>query len=107
MTIASRNARRASELIAFLESQVSRPRVVPPKPAGPPPLSNGTCRDCMSHVVYATTPRGFRMPLERHPEGDLVVADGIVRERGPLYGELARYVRHVGKSCRDAQRRRA
>jgi len=35
------------------------------------------------------------MPLDRHPEGDLVLVDGVAREFGPLYQGQNRFMRHV------------
>ena len=77
-----------------------------PRPPARKPSDYGLCKLCGHQVLYANTPRGMRMPLDRAPEGDLVVVDGTVREWGPLYADLARFCRHVGEACRRAQEKR-
>ncbi len=65
--------------------------------------SQSLCKLCNHQVTFASTPSGHRMPLDRAPDGDLVIIAGTVREYGPLYLGHLRYVRHVGQACRDAQ----
>lgn len=98
-------AEEATKLLAILDSNIRRPRLIePPKPRRA--ASYSLCKQCGCQVLYANTPSGHRMPLDRASEGDLVVVDGTAREWGPLYSDLPRFVRHVGEACREAQRNR-
>ena len=63
------------------------------------PAMLGYCARCDAPVTWATMPSGRRAPLDMHPEGDLVLAGGIVREYRALYSEMRRYCLHF-KSCK-------
>jgi hypothetical protein len=42
-------------------------------------VSNSTCRSCQAPLLWATTPKNRRIPLDPvpHPEGNVVVLDGV------------------------------
>lgn len=98
-------AEEATRLLAILDSNVRRPRMIH-EPVHKRPASYSLCKLCGCQVLYANTPSGHRMPLDRASEGDLAVVEGTVREWGPVYADLPRFVRHVGEACREAQRAR-
>ncbi len=96
----TRRLDQAQALLSALGKPAARPVM---QVAQRPRASQSLCKLCNHQVTFASTPSGHRMPLDRAPEGDLVIVDGVVREFGPLYSEQARFVRHVGQACRDAQ----
>ena len=95
---------RGKQLLEFLGTPVPRP-----KPIRDEMPSIGGCKNCgATSVVYATAPSGKRIPLDVHPDGDLVlVAGNAVAFEGesPLHQGLRRFVTHFA-ACRAAQKTR-
>lgn len=98
MSLASRNARRASELLAVLASNVARPRVVEKRPVRK--AEQGHCSWCKAPVTWCSLPSGARAPIEADPSGDLVLDGGVAREAGPLHDGLKRFRMHFGSCTR-------
>ena len=99
-------ARRAAELLSVLESQVSRPRLIP-RPtyeAARKKSAFGVCSWCGSaSVVWVSLPSGARAPVERKEDGDLAVVKGVAVAYGELHAGQARWALHF-QTC---PRRRA
>lgn len=92
---------RALDVLASLGQPAERPRYERPKP---PALSYSACKLCGApNIVWANTPHGGRVPLDRHPEGDLVIVDGTAVDYGPAHAGRNRWVRHFA-ACRQAQK---
>ncbi len=97
MTV-DKNGLRAQELLAALIRGDTAPR---PKRPTPEP-TNGACGRCGAYsVVWATLPSGSRAPLDRHPEGPLVLRNGLAVEAPPEPDE-PRFVLHF-ESCKKRQ----
>lgn len=91
------NYERSKALLANLGAPANRPTAPVREP------SNGPCKRCGLYcVVWATLPSGSRVPLDRHPEGSLVLRNGLAVE-APPHEDEPRFVLHFA-SCREAQK---
>jgi fructose-specific component phosphotransferase system IIB-like protein len=92
---------RGKKLLEFLGTPVARP-----KPVRDEMPSIGGCKNCSATgIVWATAPSGKRVPLDHHPEGDLVLVAGNAIPFGPAHEGLRRFVVHF-TACREAQAKR-
>ena len=94
-----KNFERAKALLDALGTPAKRPRPLPEAP------NNGVCKHCDATVVWATSPSGARVPLDFHPEGDLVLVAGCAVSYGPAHEGLRRFTTHF-QACREAQAKR-
>ena len=87
---------RGKALLDALGTPTKRPEKPPRWP------SNGPCARCGAYcVVWSDMPSGARVPLDVHPEGPIVIRDGVAREVEATEGER-RYCLHF-KSCKEKQ----
>jgi hypothetical protein len=86
---------RGLQLLGELGKPAARPKPVADKPA------MSVCKYCDAVVTWAATPSMKRVPLDMHPEGSIVVRDGVAVELPPNDGER-KYVMHF-KACREAR----
>jgi hypothetical protein len=90
------NYERSKALLDNLGAPAARPS----RPVREP--SNGPCKNCSAYsVVWATLPSGSRVPLDRHPEGPLVLRNGLAVE-APPHEDEPRFCMHFD-SCRQRQ----
>lgn len=90
MTRSSYRAEQATRVLRALDSGKPASR-----PASPPRgVATKLCRDCQTQIYFASLQSGQRVPLERHPEGHVVLVDGVVRYNGPETPNATRYVFH-------------
>lgn len=88
------NYDEAKKLLAHLGEPARRPA----RPVREP--THAPCKRCGNYcVVWATLPSGSRVPLDRHPEGELVLRNGLAIE-APPHDDEPRFVLHF-RACRE------
>jgi hypothetical protein len=96
-----KNYERAKELLGQLGTPAKRPKHTPEQPP-----NIGICNRCgATGIVWANAPSGARIPLDVHPEGDLVLVAGNAISFGPAHEGSRRFVTHF-KVCRESQAKR-
>jgi len=87
----SYRAQQATRVLQALGTKAARPSQAPKG------VAQRLCRNpgCNVQIIVANLASGQWAPLERHPEGHIVLVDGVVRYDGPLTPGADRFVFHA------------